>query len=827
MPPLSNSAIPKQRTNTPLFTTLLFIVALVCGVGLVLLRTKSGAQRAEYLTQLPEWSSDTPDSDATSATGYKAGQRVAIVPGHDKRSFDVIAITQQMLAKNDFRIDRIDYANTPLGHPVHLASPYPWALAAAASLHRSLNGGAMGRCVEIAAQHLNPNLLLLGLVTASLLVACIFGRLPAALLALCMAGLFPFAATFAPGAPNPLSLHALCMLFSLLSLIAGADIARKLAAGVADGQKNRPASARIYYAASGVFGGLGLWLDVPSALPFLGGIAASGLGLSLFSRSPSAQTLPWRAWGIAGAGTLLLGYFIDCFPLRGDEVLRYCHPLYALAWIGAAEILVQCGGAEGQAVRWSRQRMVTCGAAAVAMLQLPVVLLYSHTALYAIDGPDAFKLEPLSPIAAPSIAGWLARDGFSPLAAATLLPLLLIPVALFILLRVESTRRVALGLALGPMMPCLLVGARQLSYWSHIDVALLALIVVLMTTLCQLANWRLILVTAGTGILCLAPGLYQIFKPNPATTSLSAPEFESYIERDLAHWLRQHSSTMPAVLAAPRVTSALCFYGGFTGLSTFDRENQTGTSAAIRIVSATSLEEAFTLLSSRRLTHIVVPFWDTYLNEYLSLGMGENAGRDRLDASFLALLQRWELPPWVRPIPYRLPPGPGVEGAVVIFEIVDEQPPAVADARLGEYFLEMDQNEKARDQAQKLAKYSNDWGALAAICMIAATTNDATALAVAREKLFAAVEKPERRRLVWDRRVSLAIALAQQKRPDLAKPQIEKCLAEIDADKLRSLTTVSLYRFNLLCKLFGTEISDPGLRTLSRTLLRADLRARL
>jgi hypothetical protein len=275
------------------------------------------------------------------------------------------------------------------------------------------------------------------------------------------------------------------------------------------------------------------------------------------------------------------------------------------------------------------------------------------------------------------------------------------------------------------------------------------------------------------------------------------------------------------------VTSALCFYGGFAGLSSFDRENQAGTSAAIRIVCASSVEEAFTLIASRKLTHIIVPFWDSYLNDYLRLGLGANAGSDRLEGSFFAKLQHWELPPWLRAVPYPLPPGPGVDGQAVILEIVDEQPPAVAAARLGEYFLEMDQPDRAREQARELAKYPNDWSALATACMIATAVKDADGLEPVRERLLSAVERPERRRLLWDRRVSLATVLAQQKRPDLARPQIEKCLAEIDADKLRSLTTVSLYRFDLLCKQYGLEIGDPGLRALSRTLLRPDLRSRL
>lgn len=815
--------MPNPVTHRRLFSTLLFVLALAGSVSVVLVRTKNEVQRAEHLSQLSEWSSDTPATNASSPTGYQSGQRVSIIPGHDRRSFDTIAITQQMFARHKFRIDQIDYANTPSGHPAHVASLYPWVLAAAASFHQWLGGGAIGRCVETAALRLNPNLLLIGLSVASIFAACRFGRLPGALLGVAMASIFPFVAGFAPNAPHPLPLHTLCMLFSLLTLLAGTVTAHRTIAT----PDKRVARSLTYYAVSGIFGGLGLWLDVPSALPFLGGLFAAGLLLIFFVRDSSLPTLPWRSWGIAGGGTVLIAYFVDYFPERGDEALRYIHPLYALAWLGAAEILVQCSEANDGSMKWNRKRLMLCGTAVVALLQLPVMILSSKAVLYTPDSPDAFKLEPLSAIAAPSLAGWLAQDGFSPPAIATLLPLLLVPFALFIFLKAGSAHRVAIGLAFGPVLPCLWLGSRQLSHWGHVDVALIVLAVVIATTLCQLAKLQWAWATAVGFILSLTPGLNQILKANPADASLSGPDFESYIERDLGHWLNQHSTKSPAILAPPRVTSGLCFYGGLTGLSTFDRENQAGTSAAIRIVSASSLEEAFTLVDARKLTHIVIPFWDSHLNTYLQLGLGKEAANDRLETSFLAVLQRWQIPPWLRALPYRLPPGQGVNGPIIIFEIVDEQPPAVADARLVEYFMEMDLMDKAREQAKTLVKYPNDWGALAMACTIAAATNDKAGLEIAREKLFSAVERPERRRLVWDRRVSLAIALAQQKRPDLARPQIEKCLAEISTDNLRSLTTVSLYRFNLLCKTYGQEISDPGLKALSRSLLRPDLRARL
>jgi hypothetical protein len=81
--------------------------------------------------------------------------------------------------------------------------------------------------------------------------------------------------------------------------------------------------------------------------------------------------------------------------------------------------------------------------------------------------------------------------------------------------------------------------------------------------------------------------------------------------------------------------------------------------------------------------------------------------------------------------------------------------------------------------------------------------------------------------LQWDQRVALAVVLVQAHRVDLARPRLQECLAEIDEPKLRSLSTVLLYRLQVLRKALGFDIADPKLRALSLELLPADLRRRV
>jgi hypothetical protein len=75
--------------------------------------------------------------------------------------------------------------------------------------------------------------------------------------------------------------------------------------------------------------------------------------------------------------------------------------------------------------------------------------------------------------------------------------------------------------------------------------------------------------------------------------------------------------------------------------------------------------------------------------------------------------------------------------------------------------------------------------------------------------------------------MSLAIALVQGGRADLARDQVERCLEQIDEARLRSLSTVSLFYLQRLGRAFDLRIVDPRLRALAIKLLPPDLRSQI
>ena len=54
---------------------------------------------------------------------------------------------------------------------------------------------------------------------------------------------------------------------------------------------------------------------------------------------------------------------------------------------------------------------------------------------------------------------------------------------------------------------------------------------------------------------------------------------------------------------------------------------------------------------------------------------------------------------------------------------------------------------------------------------------------------------------------------------ELSRAQVQRCLADIDEARIRSLTTYSLFHLDYLRKGFGLEINDPRLQQLVTELL--------
>jgi hypothetical protein len=570
-------------------------------------------------------------------------------------------------------------------------------------------------------------------------------------------------------------------------------------------------------------------VNAPRAGIIIAGIAIGGAAIAWLRRSAKEDDaaihaeLPWRRWAVCGAVTSLVAFLVEYAPSHlGGLHLEQVHPLYSLAWLGLGELLTAL---QRRGAPLDRKRWATIIAAGLAVAAVPAIMIATESAALGGDDPMADRLSGLPGSAiAESFAAWIARDGFSAAVWAAVLPLLLLGGAGWLIAH-KATRvrqRTALLLATGPVLTALVLACVQIRAWGLVDAALVVLMVTVLTAVSkfgQLVRWAVVCVAA----LLWLPGALRLNDDAQATKSRTATEIEvrSLIERDLAHWLaKQAGSEGVIVLAPPSLTASLCHLGGLRGIVTPNLENRNGFYAAVRIAAATSPDEAQALSNSRNLTHIVIPSWDSTLGDFARIGAKQS------DQALISLLNAWRPPRWLRPVPYPIPQVGGFEGSnVFIFQVVEVQDNQTALARLAEYFLEMGELQPAAAVASALeGGYPSDLAALAARAHVDLAQRDSSAVAATLAAIDAALPNGAEEFLPWERRVSLALALAQARRTDQAREMIVACLGAASVEELRFLTTGTLYRLLVFASATGIEFPDPELRSAALALLPLEMR---
>ena len=791
----------------PRLASHVWILTLLLGLGFVAWTQQRRMQRVEFISETNVSAGLQPD--ATSPTGYAGGMRKLIVPGHNNESYQWIAQTQQMLGEHTWRLRHIDYDNAPLGRTVNSPSPYRWWLAGVAWLDHHLTGRPRGLAVEHAALWADPLLLGLFLVGGTILVAGRFGPWAASIFPLAAAMLFPWGGCFLPGAPDDTGLCLVLLGASLMTLLAGllpAPAAR--------------ARTSLWFGLSGFCGAVALWVNVSQTMPILIAVLLAAVAAGWLNRRDQAWIQPWRIWGLTGASTTLAFWLLEYAPdhlALNDWRLSEIHPLYALFWLGGGEL-------PAWPRRWlqdGRDRraitLLALAAALAALAAVPVAMWAKGVPGFLAKDAFAFRLTALGEgKEAANLATWIVDQHLSWTFLATLLPLTLLGIAGWDFIRTgkDAGSRAALLIASGVALLCFGFGCSQLSWWNALDLALLILVaVVLRDTAPGAAPRRALLALA-----VLAPGIMALW-PAPVPSSreaLSRGEKEALVERDFSHWLaRRTGADASVVLAPPNLTTSLFFHGALHGLGSPYAENTDGFRASVRIAGATSADEAQALARQRKLTHIVIPSWDGFLDEYARLGA------DQPEHTLMGMINNWLHPRWLRAVPYYLPQMQGFEDdRLLVFEVTDVQDQATWLSRLTEYFLDMGQVELASIAAHTLeTNFSADLGALVAKARTDLVRHDRTALRQDLDAIDKGLRDGSGESLPWDRRVSLCLVLAESGRTAPAREQAQRAFDEMGELDLRTLSEATLFRFLTLCRAEGFKFQDESLHQQARRLL--------
>lgn len=805
---------------------MLWLIAPLCACAFLVWSDCARIRRIEAITRLLGGAEAGNRIDPKSPTGYANGQRELIVPQRNETGFDWIIQTQQMLARKEWRIRNVDYDNAPTGRAVNATSPYRWWLGLVAWGDHVLTRRPPGLSVESAALFADPLLYGLVLAGAAGFVAWRFGPFAAALISIGLTAIFPLPAGYLPGVLDD---HGLAWSFSLAGLLL-------LLAGIRDAEHRTR-----WFSLAGIAGGLGMWVNVTSQTPvmlgvFLGALIAMGTGGVNAKDTPSAGTSAdsWRAWALGGAATVLAAYLAEYSPGHlGAWHLKSIHPLYGLAWLGGGELLarVDCRMRRDAAgLGWRNLGVMLIAVAAVASVPVAMILRDGRGSLVRDLFSGGFSTQPGSILSA-DLGSWLAFERMNATVLATLLPLVVLAPAGWLLLRRSTSPqlRLLVAVACGPVLVALGFACREIGWLGLLDCTLLVLVIAMVggngTKVSRSFLWLWATLTA----LVIAPGVFQLIPARTAGAriSLNPSEAEELVERDLAHWLTKRNGESGAVVyAPPQLTTPLCYFGGLRGIGTLAPENRIGLGVTLMIAAANMIDEVHALIEAHGVRYVIVPSWDPFFNDFAQLYLKKRFSNRK--CLFIDVLRLWSLPLWVRPLAYRMPEIPGFEGqSVLVFEISDSQSPAAAASRLAEYFIEMGQLDQAAEVSEQLKRFPGDVGALAAMAQVQRARGDTAELAKTLQSLLVRLANGDDRFLPWDRRVSLAMVLAQANHFQLARKQVRGCLAKIDATKLRNLSEGLLYNLQVLSQAFGLPIADPALHRLALQLLSPELRSRL
>ena len=783
-----------------------------------------------------------PAEDARSPSGLTGGEHVRLLTDNASDGYNWIMQTEQMLARGEWRVRRFDGDNAPFGREVHWAAPYHWWLVTVAWVYHVLTGMPLTLSVQASCIYASPALLLLALAGLVPLVVRAFGWLAGGVFSLMAVCAPPFFDVSAAGVPLHHGLALLCGVCTVLGVLIG------WGAGEEGGGAETRRRAVRWFVLSGIAGGVGLWVSAAPQVLVLFAVGAGAVGAAVaVGRSGQTDRVQWdagvwRTWGVAGAATSLIAYLIEYFPSHLGWRLEVNHPLFALAWWGAGEVIFVCwqvaieaggsrptdevGGRQNPAPKkWSLGRLALA-VASVCVLPVVMLLTSAHTfwladrELWTLHHKYISEFAPLWSEPPPRLcfaAGLLVIPGALILATGTWLQgrrkveFVFILVATGVLGGVALEQERWLDLCFGGI-GCLLV----LLWGRRFAAARRQLVVRAMAV--------------GFVLLTCVPGLVRTGLVWREGTAVFLNSRHEAVLRDLAYWLRFRTGGQPAVVATgPDATASLIYFGGHRGLGTLYWENKDGLKTAAAFFGAPDSAAAGRMARARGLTHVILVDWNDFIDQYTDLAReGEKDGASGAD-SFGGELRKVSLPPrWLRPVPYEVPGWSKLpRQSILVFEVVPEQSQLEADVRLAHFLCETGMLKTANLTPQLLQELESWPESLAAQVAEARVLSVTEPARVPEAMGRISLQLQEGRQLSVEDQIELVWLLCVAQSPDLAREQMRQCIERLTEKEARCLPPSAAYHLNTLGPLLRVKPPAADLVALTRLLLPEKVRAEL
>jgi len=614
--------------------------------------------------------------------------------------------TEALMRGESWRVRNTQLDNAQIGREVHWNNGIPWLLAGMASVAAGASTDAWQKVPEVSFWFA-PLTLALAILGFLILSVRPFGWSPSLVFSafFCLCPLI-----YSEFRAGQLDHHGLAAAFSAASILAllgaGAGNIRKPGvAGVASLRfLTEERVARKGFILSGILGGAALWVSAASYIPVLAGLGVGAILACLLRDQTHANSAPklWRTWGVAGCVTSLGFYLMEYFPSNLGFRLEVNHPVYALAWLGAGDLLARINAwIVGESPFKSGLRSVVNTGLSLCAVVLPIILIagFSERVFWVAD---RFLLllhnEYIQEFKSFFV---MFRESPSPAAVWDFfgIPAAVILGAGFLLItkRLAPAWLALYALLLPPALLTLALSVWQVR-WSVISMSIWVLGIVLLTASystrsgvrsrafeAAIVAVSIVLFLGLPVISLLAWSHREVIAKNVPKASIPA-----ILARDISQRLVQSSpDRLPRILAAPTTSTDLTYFSGSETLGTLYWENLEGLKRAAHIFGLEAESDVKTAMGDSGITHVLVATWDDFGKAYVDLLRQAGLNATEPGRAFLEKLLSTDAPPdWLRPLYYPIPSGFGITEQIKLFAVVPDQSAFDAALYRGIYALD-------------------------------------------------------------------------------------------------------------------------------------------
>lgn len=599
----------------------------------------------------------------------------------DNDSYYWITYAREMAKTGEWRIRYTYVDNVPYGREVHWSQSVSWLLVAFGFLRHCGTSEPMFKAIETASILVNPFLLLLFTSIFSWLIAQRMGVIAAVFFALMFATLPDVLWMFHPFHLGHHGLHLASSLGTLLCLVLGGLgwVAKGQGALAGSGTEDklvffRPlqlvnqAAARRYFAAAGVFTGLGLWVGATVQFFSIGALAMGSVMLALFMPArltgEHADYVPelWRMWGLWASVVGMAFYLVEYFPSHVAMRLEVNSPFHILTVFCIGELMVQL-------TRWRTSGRpadlfgyLKIAALVGGVVLVPVLVLFGPSQWHNLRDVQMSRLHNL--IA--EFSTYLNFRPERPLQAWFFDHYGVIPFSLLGAMALAGPRRTRLYEWAGLWISFFLcVFTLLLTLWQVRWSGLHAAMSIWLMIVVGHIAWRNVLSVPAAkrpvSVAVLLMGLVLV-----QTARFAAREFsylrnirqgrtadrdfiEVLMRKHLVEGLRDESRGRPIrVICDPDMAPALYYFGGIPTVTSFYWENAQGLHDATAFFADRGDAAARQIAKERGLTHVIVSRDERWPPKFHYIQTGNTSIADARPTLMARLSpNRRELPSWI------------------------------------------------------------------------------------------------------------------------------------------------------------------------------------